>query len=536
MANLRITAVDVRNFKGIKDGKYPVGPFTKVSGVNEAGKTSFVRAIEVALGGGDISKYKNVHGKGLPEIDLEINGGDYIIQRRVKGSAKGAKETTVLERVFDKKGEPTSAYEKPDAPQTFIDSRYDARLSNPMAFVNASAADRVDILLRIVGEEVTPERVREAVGDDLWPIAHVPAEAGGDVITVLTRVRDAIFTARTGVNGSQKQSAISAEKLKRSIPPDLPEKAPDVATLEARRDVLAGSIGEARARAESTYRAAVAEATAQRDTVTAQIEGDAKAKAADIRRSADRRISEAMAAVEREAAGIRAEAERRVAVLLESAGKSTAAMREKADAEVAVIAEAGETAMETADAELERARATADKARAALLTQAETDQPKLDALITEIATLRAKADEISRVKATREQIATFEAEAKSLTGQADRLTAGLHAVDALKGELLASIPIPGLEIEGRTIKVDGVEFDELNLAKRLEFAAKVAALRAERHPLRLILLDDAEHLDKKHRAGLLVDLEKLGIQVVLAVVEEHEGEVKTFETAAAVTA
>jgi hypothetical protein len=48
---MRIKAIEVENFVGIKDGRYAIGTLTRVSGKNGAGKTSLGRALAYALTG-----------------------------------------------------------------------------------------------------------------------------------------------------------------------------------------------------------------------------------------------------------------------------------------------------------------------------------------------------------------------------------------------------------------------------------------------------------------------------------------------------
>ncbi len=255
-----------------------------------------------------------------------------------------AKSKKVKQRVPDAKtGKPTQAYEEVRRPQSFLDERYDARLSSPIAFDRATPPERFDILLQIVGDSLTPEQIRQAIGDDLWPVVAAPASIKGDPITVLGSVATALYDERTGINRSRKQSADSAERLKRTIPPDMETAAPaPLGELEQRRDELAARVTEARANAEAAYRTAVAEATSKRDTVVATVEGDAKGKAANIRRAEERDLGEVSALAERVAAEIRAKAEREVATTMATA-----------ETERGIIRKAAQLKVELPDAELD---------------------------------------------------------------------------------------------------------------------------------------------------------------------------------------
>jgi hypothetical protein len=80
------------------------------------------------------------------------------------------------------------------------------------------------------------------------------------------------------------------------------------------------------------------------------------------------------------------------------------------------------------------------------------------------------------------------AEAESLS-----LTDGLGRLEALKGELLKTLPIKGYEVRDGQDYKDGIPFERVNKAKQVAVALQVAKLLAK--DLRLVCVDNLECLD-----------------------------------------
>lgn len=137
----------------------------------------------------------------------------------------------------------------------------------------------------------------------------------------------------------------------------------------------------------------------------------------------------------------------------------------------------------------------------------------------------ADRDAAARRKATLATIAQMRQEREELAADADRQTAALEAIDAYKLELLASLPIPGLEVVDGEIVRDGVPFDRLNTAQRVGIAYEIAKLRAG--DLRVICLDGMELLDDSHLAELQRRAEADGLQVFITRVHGDEFAVTT---------
>lgn len=90
-------------------------------------------------------------------------------------------------------------------------------------------------------------------------------------------------------------------------------------------------------------------------------------------------------------------------------------------------------------------------------------------------------------------IEKMEEELEELTADAAAQTKALESIDAYKIELLASLPIPGVEVRDGEIFRDGVPFDRLNTAQQVTIAVEIAKLRAG--DLQVCCVDRIECLD-----------------------------------------
>lgn len=145
------------------------------------------------------------------------------------------------------------------------------------------------------------------------------------------------------------------------------------------------------------------------------------------------------------------------------------------------------------DAEKQRFADVEARARGAREKAAETRAAAVSPAREALAAIRANRDAAARRQATLATIATMEKQLAELQHDAERQSAALAAVDQYKLDLLSSLPIPGLEVRDGAIYRDGVAFDRLNTAQRVQIAVEVAKLRAGE--LGAICVDGLEALD-----------------------------------------
>lgn len=126
---------------------------------------------------------------------------------------------------------------------------------------------------------------------------------------------------------------------------------------------------------------------------------------------------------------------------------------------------------------------------------------------------------------TRDTIKKLEQEVTKLQTEAEDQCAILDNLDGYKGELLASLPIPGLEVKDGDIYHNGIVFDRLNSAQQVAIAVELAKLRSGK--LGLICVDGIELLDNKTYAEFRKQALKSGLQLVVAKVSENPLKIQT---------
>lgn len=483
---MRVTSVRIKNVLGISEASLECGSITEIRGKNGSSKSSLLAAIQAGLQGGDLARLQKVGTEEEPEVVLVLDGGRFRVER------EGGK-TDVLERVGD-----TAAYEKVRRPQSWLDSLFDPILTNPLRFLSAHPNDRADLLLEVLPLQLDREAFMAKIAT-AWPAGRVLIE--GHPLEVLGFAREVLFDERTGVNRSQKDKASSAYELQKALPAEMPEDPADEQRKVAQaRDELFQDLAQKKADAEAAESKAKAAASAVYEETAARINGDFKTAAAKLRGAAGARIEELKAELER----------------------AIAAVKETAEAAVNEERRKGELELAAADQALGKAEEEAAELRKQAFAIVEALRPELQALDERAGKLAAQSQEVARLQKTKEMADRFAREAESFTAVADELTKAITAVDMHKRELVQGLPIEGLEIQGKQILVNGIPFDQLNTAKRIQIAVKVATLRARTQVLPVVFVDGAEALDADQYAVLISELEKAGVQAFVAKVEDGD--------------
>lgn len=120
----------------------------------------------------------------------------------------------------------------------------------------------------------------------------------------------------------------------------------------------------------------------------------------------------------------------------------------------------------------------------------------------------------ARFEQTRETIKRLGVELDELKAESVGMTAALEGLDAYKAELLANLPIPGLEVTEGKLYRNGIPFDRLNTAQQVEIAVEIAKLRAGE--IGLICVDGLELLDPAHYDAFREHAEASGLQLIVS--------------------
>lgn len=435
---MRATQFIIKNVLGVRDVDIKLGQITKLSGANGTGKSSVIETAKALLGGGtDATLLPAGAAKG--EAVLVLDDDTRI---RLSLTAKGQYKTA--------KG--------PSAPssgvQTWLDEICSARTLNPVAFLEGSDKDRIEMLIRASKIELS--------ADDFAPFAKWGEQIStADPLDLIERTSKKIYDERTGINRSAKDKRAAASGINVALPdgdPDEVKKRSAEAT-EAHGEMLVKKQQELngieRTR-ESVERAAAAAHQKKLDSINAHLE--------------------------KEIASLKDRAQKARDVSLTDKSAAVSAANEAYRTSVAQCSAAY-------DKEISTAAATSS-------------------MLAEQVRQHDRAAE-SRVMAER-----MASEAASLESQSSELTAKLDQIESLKVKLMSQLPVPGMEIRAGELFHENVPFSRVNEAKQKAIAVDIAAHFAG--PLGIVLIDGAECFDDANRKALEEAIVARGLQAVIA--------------------
>jgi DNA repair exonuclease SbcCD ATPase subunit len=197
------------------------------------------------------------------------------------------------------------------------------------------------------------------------------------------------------------------------------------------------------------------------------------------------------------------------------------------EAEARRQVEAVKGEIEAERAALAEVRAKSDAERSAVRERHAAARAEIQSRLDGI---KAAHEQQARYALTTENISRMADELDGLQAQSHGLTEALDALDAYKAELLASLPIPGLEVVEGRLQRYGIPFDRLNTAQQVEIAVEIAKLRAGE--LGLICVDGLELLDEEHYEAFRQAAAASGLQLIVSRVGSGALEVRTAQEAA----
>jgi len=178
-------------------------------------------------------------------------------------------------------------------------------------------------------------------------------------------------------------------------------------------------------------------------------------------------------------------------------------------------ADTATAALDVALSDLEdRLKAAQDEARAAA-------EPAREQIVGELATAREKAAQHERAEGARQTIGKMQARYREKTLEYERYSRALEQMERVRKTKLEALPVSGLEFDGDNVRVDGVEWPNVNKARLGSIAYQICALRAGDLPF--LILDDTEHCDRETWRGVLDAAVSGGFQVLAARVDEEGG-------------
>ena len=461
---LHVSHLKISNILGIDALEFSPEGFNEIRGKNGEGKTSVLEAIKAATGQGhDATLLRKGSTEG--EVVLVLDNGAEIKKR-----VTDLRSTT---SITDADGR------KVTRPAEFMKSLVDSLSVNPVAFLTAQPKDRVKVLLEAMPIVIDVERLESFSG--------IPPIDDGSIhgLAIIDEIRSRVYADRTGTNRAVKEKDATINQLQLAMP-----------------DVPGGAEGN-----EDALRLQVEEATTKKDAelnrVRDKLDGIKKENQTEI----DRLRTEAQTKVD----AIRTEAQRQIDEI-----------KAKGIADVEEINGSANTAIENIQASEREWETRAGQQREKTI-QAHTET--VGPVNQTLEAIRTNRSAHAKREQALETIKLMEKELEDLKNDAAAQTKALEDIDAYKLELLAALPIPGVEVRDGEIYRGGVVFDRLNTAQQVEIAVEIAKLRTG--DLGICCVDRLECLDPDAFAAFRTQVLESGMQLFVTTVNGEEFNVQS---------
>lgn len=472
---MRATKIRLTNILGIDDIEITPGQVTRIEGRNGEGKSSIIEGLKsLFAGGNDVTLLRNGAEKG--EIALELSDGTEISRKVTgNGSTLSVKHAT---------------FGKVSKPQGVVETLANIASVNPVHFLSLAPKKRVEYLLEVCPIEVKEREVTDILENALTGDRSIDGEG----LALIDSARRWVYDFRASVNASAKEKRATASQLAESLPVDRSELDRDldasVASIEAHRETITAGASEALDQVRTDAREAILAIDRDAGAIRGQIidEVDDQVRAIDdhIRSLQSRRATLITSKADRLALVDRSQQEQRTAAQWNEETACATIMRET--------------------------------------------QEKLAPLDAELATVREAARHLEGHRKIAATVAQMNDDADGLAARSVTLSKAIDELDALKRRKLDALPIAGVEIRDGELYRDGVPFDRLNTAARIDIAFDLALLRTGELPL--VFVDGAEALDADSLAHLEARAAAKGVQLLVARVTETPLTIVTDEVAA----
>jgi predicted nucleic acid-binding Zn-ribbon protein len=499
------------DWRGITVLENKIGPGgVMVEATNGKGKTSFVSAFRAVLSGKGVDAAAVRVGAEQAELLVDLRHA--TVRRVLKANGGGSLKITR----DDGTDQPS--------PQAWLNDLFGISPLDPIElFEEKDAKKRRARILAAMPIAVTPEVIAQWLpeGDKI-----TAAECAGHGLDVIERVHKAVYERRTEANREAKgaKAEHTAAALK----------------LATAREAL----GPGEVRAAADLDAALREAERTRATLESRVD------VARSRSEQNRRTRERIETLKAQAAAHRADAQKlaprdgELGSLCESRGELSAiagdlqgkitelqheldeTMRSAAaiDAQIERLEKAEAEAHAANDKAIEKG-AQADELEASISDVTPPTEEELKIAAECVAQVRAELARSEKARAVT-QAEEAEARAKMALDAADAKAKRLDASEkALKNEapgalLAASNGVPGLTIDGETIRLDGVALETLSGAEQLTFAVDIAKrLNAKS---KLLVIDRLEAVAPDKLEAFLAHAREGGFQLICTRVADGE--------------
>jgi DNA repair exonuclease SbcCD ATPase subunit len=460
---MNISLIQIRNILGIKELDITPGKVTEIKGRNGTGKSSVLGAIRAALGVSEFSPAQLIH-QGEEQGEIVLVLDDgTTVKRRITANGTDVKVTDAQGMKFAK-------------PQTILQSLFAVTQFNPLALLQAdkkSRDERTRTVLECLPLSLDKDTILELTPQLSSQLSHIDTNRHG--LDVLNDIEKRVFDRRTDVNRDLKKVQANIEELKNTLPPE-EDRASPVESLD-----------------------------------------DLRSKKAAL----DKKREEYLTNFERE----RRESREATIKQYNDALEVEEQQRQQKIAEINRAFEAKrEELTRIKDDSLQRIE---EHFHVVSTEKQQAYESRMEPITAEMARLEEASRNAAALKTQRDMLKKFEAEELDLKVEAGALTTAIDRVREYRLNAVSEFPIDGLSIVDGEVHYEGLAFDQLNTAKRIELAVNLAVLKSG--DLGVICVDGCEALDNATFAMLETICREKGLQMICTEVTNEDFEISTRE-------
>ncbi len=470
---MKIAKIKIQNIVGIDEFEVEPGRLTLIEGKNGKGKSSVLKGIETALGGGDYAELLR-KGMGVAETVLVLDDNTEI-RRKITMNGEGE----VSGKVTVTNGDGMKAAK----PQTWIDALYNPLQTNPLALLatdKKSRDERLQVLL-----EAVPMKLTRAEMEQKFPALKSTCgqlDYSRHALEVYDKLYDIVFKSRTEINRDAKKLTGTIAQLTdalggRTVNENIDQELLDLTDVRIKLEGL-------------------------RDKYINEF--------ALERRSADQAANDKHAATLELLAKEKEEAQAKVMQTYNERLQELNQWKQQQTEYNSSVYMSGKDNCDTIKTnELAASTEAHDKN---LGEKMELFKAKYDPVTTRIAELSKDKEDEKAIRIQTEMRDKAVKEFEELDVKSKSMTESLDAIKAAKESMLKNIPIPGLEIKDADIYYNGISFDMLNMAKRIDLSVEIAKLSAGK--LGIICVDGLENFDSETLAAFEAKCKDSDLQVI----------------------
>lgn len=462
--SLRLNRLEIQNFLRVEAKVIDAdGQHVQISGPNASGKTTCVDAIWAALGGKGSRDIPEPIHHGADRATVKLDLGDYLVER-----VWTEKSSRLIVTAADGS--------KVTKPQQLLDGLLGRYSLDPVAFLARRPQDQVDDVLHLAGVEPPVKEVQAITGE-----TH-PAAAGVSACAYLER----LSADETGLFYVRRREANRTCDQKR-------------AALEEERQAAPAEAEGATASASHVLAAIEA----------LQVKADERRSARDQMQKVQEEHQDAMNRLG-QLKDEHAKEERAIAELEKQLQQKQLAVKKLTER----IAEGTSV---VAEIESERCEAEASFARL------HDPSPQIAQHRQQLAAIERTQAQRVRHEVHTQRLQSLAAELESARATHLKLDKVLEALRNLRANLLNGLDlgVPGLTVGEGELRLNDVPFRQASQAEQIRVACAVAM--HQKPKLKLLRIDDGEHLDRNSRELLLRLADQSGFQVVMTSVADCDG-------------